>query len=105
VKTPRLLNLALNFEACGGADAKNSRKIISRAAIRKLRSSFRTVCLIFATRKREGTSSNRTPDLLAGCYDVRTSHPTDMTSGPRSGAGGLFIENQSSGAAIRGSRW
>ena len=44
MRTPRRLNPGLNFEACGGADGKKSRKIILRAAIRKPRSSFHTVC-------------------------------------------------------------
>ena len=34
MRTPRRLNPGLNFEACGGADGKKSRKIILRAAIR-----------------------------------------------------------------------
>ena len=46
MRTPRRLNPGLNFEACGGAGGKKSRKIILRAAIRKPRSSFHTVCKI-----------------------------------------------------------
>jgi len=44
VKTPRPINPRLNFEACSGADGKKSWKIMLRAAIRKLMSSFHTVC-------------------------------------------------------------